>query len=72
MGHRVRFVLDAELHVPPAVDQGEASEVPEGAMRRAMASERPFVLDIHTDPQEMAPSGKRHKNLMQQGHDSGH
>lgn len=34
MRHRVRFVLDAELHVPPAVDEAEGTVAPPGAMRR--------------------------------------
>lgn len=69
--HRVDFVALARALGADGERVTSEAEV-EGAMRRAMASERPFVLDIHTDPQEMAPSGKRHKNLMQQGHDSGH
>ncbi|MBK8254298.1 MAG: thiamine pyrophosphate-binding protein [Polyangiaceae bacterium] len=37
------------------------------AFARAHRSEKPYVLDIQIDPREIAPSGKRHKNLMQQG-----
>lgn len=37
------------------------------ALERALASDRPFVLDVQIDPAEIAPSGKRHRNLMQQG-----
>lgn len=34
MRHRVRFVLDAELHVAPMIDEAVSDEAPPDAMRR--------------------------------------
>lgn len=42
----------------------------DGALCRAMASDRPFVLDVTIDAHEIAPSGRRHKTLLQQGFDT--
>lgn len=63
---RVDFVMLAHaLGAEGESVRGEA-EV-EGALRRAMAAERPYVLDVAIDAAEVAPSGRRHKTLMQQG-----
>lgn len=39
----------------------------DAALGRALAAERPYVLDVAIDAAEVAPSGRRHKTLMQQG-----
>ncbi len=41
-----------------------------GAIRHAMQVRGPFVVDVHIDPREVAPSGKRNRSLMQQGFDA--
>ncbi len=40
------------------------------ALEMAARARGPFVVDIDNDPVEMPPSGKRNKNLMQQGFDT--
>ena len=37
------------------------------ALRRAMDATGPFVVDVQIDRSESAPSGRRNRNLMQQG-----
>ncbi len=37
------------------------------ALRTAMEASGPFVVDVRIDPGEAAPSGRRNRNLMQQG-----
>lgn len=35
----------------------------DGALQQALAAHRPFVVDVHTDPGEIAPFGMRNQNL---------
>jgi acetolactate synthase-1/2/3 large subunit len=37
------------------------------ALRAAMKAPGPFVVDVKIDRREAAPSGRRNRNLMQQG-----
>lgn len=42
----------------------------DAALGRALAAEGPYVIDVAIDAREVAPSGRRHKTLMQQGFDT--
>lgn len=48
------------IHVTREVDL-------ESALRCAAAARGPFVVDVDSDPHELAPSGKRNRILMKQG-----
>ena len=45
----------------------ESEQDVEAALRAAMAARGPFVVDVAIDPKECAPSGRRNRNLLQQG-----
>lgn len=47
----------------------ESEQSVSDALRLALSARGPFVVDIRIDPREVAPSGKRNRNLMQQGSD---
>lgn len=40
------------------------------ALERAARARGPWVVDVHVDPAEAPPSGRRNRSLMQQGHDA--
>ncbi len=56
----VRAVGGEGVRVEREVDLDEA-------LRAAMSAPGPFVVDVRIDPRESAPSGRRNRNLMQQG-----
>lgn len=43
----------------------------DGALERALLARGPWVLDVHVDPAEAPPSGRRNRSLMEQGNLTG-
>jgi len=63
---RADFVALARALGAHAVRADREEEV-EGALRVAMATRGPIVVDVTIDPQEIVPSGRRNKSLTKQG-----
>lgn len=66
--NRVDFVAIARALGADGLAVDHESQL-DDALRAALASPRPFVLDVRIDAGQMAPSGRRHRSLLRQGFD---